>query len=249
MTKIMCIRCRNNKATAKSHVIPNSIRKRMFGEEFEQGKKFSFKYIGRKELPTQDFPKPHLMCVPCDNKFGADIERDLPSLLMPVKVDDPNEWEKLGLIQLDHGPFKAYPTRFQPILEKNAALISWKVMHEVAINEKPDLLDFLKSPDGQKLDFAMLDFIDKGSLKSSDVQLKNPVFWKIEPKTAAAITGKCDELPVSWRVLYDHGKPETASIFAVFGLWVVGWQLPQSVIPLEVSLALCLQHIMEHREK
>ncbi len=74
---IICIQCLVNLADADSHVVPNSIRKRMYGEKRENGKTFAFSYIGRPEPPNQDFPKPKLMCRTCDNKFGSGLEKTL----------------------------------------------------------------------------------------------------------------------------------------------------------------------------
>lgn len=243
---IICIQCLVNPADADSHVVPNSIRKRMYGEKRENGKRFAFSYIGRPELPGQDFPKPKLMCRACDSKFGSDLEKTLPELLMPADVDDPKSWDELGLIDLDHGPFKDYPPAVQPLLKRNAALIAWKVLHAVARDGKtPDLSNFLQTTAGEALDHAMLHFIIQQALPLPTILLKEPVLWKIEPKTAAAITGKNDDLPISWAVNYELGNPEPASISAVFGLWIVGWQLPESTLPLPVALAQWLVYLVE----
>lgn len=242
----ICIKCLVNPADADSHVVPNSIRKRMFGEQRKNGKKFAFFYIGRPKLPDQDFPKPKLMCRTCDSEFGSGLEKNLPELLMPADVDDQNSWNKLGLIDLYNSPFKDYPPAVQPLLQRNAALIAWKVLHAVARDgQTPDLSNFLKTPDGKALDHAMLHFIIQQALPRATISLKAPVLWKIEPKTAAVITGKDDELPISWAVIYESGKPEAASIVAVFGLWIVGWQLPNSALPLHVVLAKWLVYLVE----
>ncbi len=165
---------------------------------------------------------------------------------MPADVDDPKGWDELGLITLEQGPFKDYPPAVQPLLKRNAALIAWKVLHAVARDGKtPDLSSFLQTTAGEALDHAMLHFITQQPLPLSAISLKEPVWWKIEPKTAAAITGKDDELPISWVVSYERGKPEAASIFAVFGLWIVGWQLPESTLPLPVALAQWLGYLVE----
>lgn len=245
---INCIKCMAKPADADSHVVPNSIRKRMYGEKKDKSKKFAFSYIGRPELPAQDFPKPKLMCRECDSKFGSDLEKTLPDLLMPADVDNPKSWDELGLIALNHGPFKDYPPEVQPLLKRNAALIAWKVLHAVARDGKtPDLSSFLHSPAGQALDRAMLSFIIQQDLTPPRISLQEPVLWKIEPTTAAAITGKDDELPISWTVSYESGKPEKASIFAVFGLWIVGWQLPESTLPLHAALANWLVYLVNQR--
>lgn len=220
----------------------------MYGEKTEKNKRFAFSYIGRPELPAQDFPKPKLMCKECDSKFGSDIEKTLPDLLMPADVDNKKSWDELGLIALNHGPFKEYPPEAQPLLKRNAALIAWKVLHAVARDGNADLSSFLHTPAGQTLDRAMLHFIIQQALPPATISLKEPVLWKIEPKTAAAITGKDDRLPISWAVNYECGKPETASLFAIFGLWIVGWQFPDSTLPLHPALAQWLMHLVEQRK-
>ncbi|WP_199153805.1 hypothetical protein [Chromobacterium sp. ASV23] len=243
-----CIKCLTKPADADSHVVPNSIRKRLYGEKKNASKKFSFSYVGRPDLPTQDFPKPKLMCRECDSKFGSDLEKTLPQLLMPADVDSPESWNELGLIPLDHGPFKDYPPKVKPLLKRNAALIAWKVMHAVARDGKaPDLSKFLHSPDGQALDREMLSFITQPDWKPSTISLKEPVLWKIEPKTAAALTREEDELPISWTVNYEPQQPKTAIIFAVFGFWIVGWQLPESTLSLHDQLAHWLLYIAKQK--
>jgi hypothetical protein len=240
-----CIKCLGKPADADSHVVPNSIRKRIYGEKTEKGKKFSFSYIGRPDLPVQDFPKPNLMCTDCDSKFGSDLEKNLPTILMPADVDNPESWDKLNLINLEHGPFKDYPPQVRPLLKRNAALIAWKVLHAVVRDgNAPDLSHYLGTPAGQALDRAMLNFITEQGGPLPTILFKEPVFWKIEPQTAAAITGKDDALPISWAVIYESGKPENAIILAVFGLWVVAWQLPESTLSLNQSLANWLDDLV-----
>lgn len=247
---MQCIKCLVKTADAKSHVVPNSIRQNMYGDKAGKNTKFEFTYIGRKDLPSQDFPKPNLMCRACDSQFGSGIESGLPKLIMPANVDDPKSWDALKLIPLTHGPYKDYPREMQPELKRNAALIAWKVMHAVDRDgSAPDLSEFLQTPAGQALDHAMLHFINSQDLPRPTISLREPVFWKIEPTTAASLTGKNDELPISWAVIFEPKKPETASIFAVFGLWVVGWQFPQAEITLECALAKWLLHLLEQKKK
>lgn len=244
--QMICIRCLVKPADADSHVVPNSVRKRMFGENGKNGKKFDFSYIGRPELRGQDFPKPKLMCRECDNNFGSDLEKTLPEHLMPSDVDDRESWDTMGLINLDHGPFKDYPLKSQPLLRRNAALIAWKVMHAVARDgQAPDLSNFLQTEAGKALDRAMLHFIIQQASPPATISLDEPVLWKIEPKAAAAITGKDDALPISWAVSYQSGEPQAASIFAVFGLWIVGWQLPGATVKLPAALAQWLGKLVE----
>jgi PIN domain nuclease of toxin-antitoxin system len=90
----------------------------------------------------------------------------------------------------------------------------------------------------------MLNFITEQGGPLPTILFKEPVFWKIEPQTAAAITGKDDALPISWAVIYESGKPENAIILAVFGLWVVAWQLPESTLSLNQSLANWLDDLV-----
>ena len=233
-----CIKCLVKPADANSHVVPNSIRKRIYGEMTEKGKKFSFIYLNRSDLSNQDFPKPHLMCTDCDNKFGSDLEKDLPAILMPANVNDPKDWDKLNLNKLNHGPFKEYSLEAQPLLKRNAALIAWKVMYAVVRDGKaPELSHYLDTPAGKTLDRAILNFITGQEDPQHTISLREPVFWKIEPQTAAAITGKNDALSISYAVIYEDGKPENAIILAVFGLWVVAWELPESTLSRNEILA------------
>lgn len=108
----------------------------------------------------------------------------------------------------------------------------------------PELSSYLKTAEGKALDRAMLDFINNQPLPPLPIPFGEPVFWKMKPQAVAAFTGKNDEFPVAWGVTYERGKPQTASIFALFGLWVVGWQLPAATLPVHFELAQWFEHLL-----
>lgn len=105
---IKCISCHKlftEKKMAQSHIIPNFVRKRLTGEVTSNGNKnYIFKWVNRKDLPSQDLPKPRLMCQSCDNKLGNLVEAKAVSLLLPHDVDDPKSWDNLPIkkTSIDH---------------------------------------------------------------------------------------------------------------------------------------------------
>lgn len=73
-----CIKCEGDEnKLAKSNIVQNFRRKRLTGDIDSTGaKKFKFRWIGRKDLPNQDLPKPKLMCEACDSELGEKAEKN-----------------------------------------------------------------------------------------------------------------------------------------------------------------------------
>ena len=99
---MICIACEKEfEKLAKSHVISNFFRKRMTGFYDDKGsKKFKFTWVGHRDLPKQDLPKPNLIFATCDSDLGSLVERDIPKLLMLADLERWDEWNKLPIVYI-----------------------------------------------------------------------------------------------------------------------------------------------------
>jgi len=227
---MQCIACgMDNIQLAKSHVIPNFIRKKLTGEETSCGnKKFQFNWVERPELPKQDLPKPFLMCKKCDNNFGAVIEREASKLLMPEDTDNWDDWEKLPIFPkelylifdtpLKVGVYDYSLEREQEFLNKFAMLTAWRALHFMAREKTPLSVKFLELGRGVQMDLAVRDYLI--STESAPHSLPAAELYFLGPKTAAMTTGRDDEMPFAWAEL---GDEELLGIGVTFAFWVILW--------------------------
>lgn len=228
---MICIACGSDEAIlAKSHVISNFVRKRLTGERGANGsRKFSFKWIGRSDLPNQDLPKPYLMCKKCDNILGATVERNTAQLLMPDNVDLFHEWRNLPILECQiHGVFDEplplgiydYPLSQQFLVEKFALSTAWRALHALAKEDEKLSKDFLSSARGRRVNQSVISHLfDDAILEEAFYAAL--YYWP--PKTVQFITGKDDEMPFAWVELGDQN--EFLGVAVMFAYWVIVWPL------------------------
>lgn len=232
----------------QSHVVPKSIRNHLFGEFRPNGRKFSFEYAGRTDLPNQDFPKPELMCTTCDNGLGGTIEKDIPKLLMPKNLNDWEQWKRLGLRQVPFGSFNFYDysdsTDFAQI-ERIAALTAWRAMHAMAKDGNAFVAALVASPEGVNLDQAMIAYFEN-KVPSSGAVLPAPSLWWLSPSQVVNVTGEDDRLPISWAAL---GTAGDVTLAVLFGVWLVTWKLPGAISPTDQLVLYWFEEMkMKHRK-
>ncbi|MFD2642660.1 hypothetical protein [Pseudomonas japonica] len=215
---------------ADSHVIPNFIRKRLTGEVSESGqKKFQFRWVGRKDLPKQDLPKPNLMCIECDSLLGSNIERHVPSLLMPSNVDEMSSWRTLPITPVEiHGVFETefylgrydYDEPKSRVLEKFVISVAWRALHALKLDGEKYASEFLSSPHGSSINKQVCEHLFHG-VDSDFVHTPFLYYWP--PKSASLVSTKNDEMPFAWASLHDDG--EFLGVAVIFAYWVVVWPL------------------------
>ncbi|MCU1739865.1 MULTISPECIES: hypothetical protein [unclassified Pseudomonas] len=235
---MICIACGTEKeALANSHMIPNFIRKRRTGEVRADGsKKYSFKWIDRKDLPKQDLPKPNLMCEKCDNDLGARVENGIAALLMPNCVDVHEEWEKLPIFPheindvfdepLTLGVYD-YPLNELWKLEKFALSVAWRALHDLSENGEACSSAFLGSARGSNINKTVVRHLFHND------ELPNPYYtlqttydasiYYWSPNTVALITNKVDEMPFAWTEVTEDD--EFLGVAVMFAYWVIVWPL------------------------
>lgn len=235
---MICIACGTEKdALARSHVIPNFIRKRLTGEVRTDGsKKYSFKWVDRKYLPKQDLPKPNLMCEKCDNDLGARVENGIATLLMPNCVDVHEEWKKLPIFPheinnvftepLTLGVYD-YPLNELWKLEKFALSVAWRALHDISKNGEAFSSAFLGSARGSNINKTVVRHLFHND------DLPNPYYtlqttydasiYYWSPSTVASITNKVDEMPFAWTELTEDD--EFLGVAVMFAYWIIVWPL------------------------
>ncbi|MDQ0083352.1 hypothetical protein J2W35_003716 [Variovorax boronicumulans] len=231
----MCVKCKFKPADMKSHVVPKSIRNRLFGEHRSKGTRFAFEYAGRKDLPKQDFPKPELMCASCDNGLGGMLEKDIPKLLMPKDLGSWEQWVRLGLKPASLGVYHLFDYRGSAAftqIERVAALTAWRAMHAMARDGSAILDGLLTSPAGMDLDRAMIAYIENGT-PLGGVALSKPSLWWLSAQQIIDVTGEDDRLPISWGALGTLGTPGDVTLAVLFGFWLVTWNLPGAASPTD----------------
>lgn len=228
---MICIACgRKQQNLVNSHVIPNFVRKRLTGETKADGsKKFSFRWVGRKDLPKQDLPKPRLMCKSCDNNLGAKVEDGVAELLMPDNVEVFDEWNNLPILAHEisyvfDGPLTLgvydYPPSKQVMIEKFSLSVAWRALHALAKDGEKYSLAFLSSERGVKIDQSVRHHLFSGAAlqKSYDASI---YYWP--PGTVNFITNNSGDIPFAWAELGDDG--EFLGVTVMFAYWVIVWPL------------------------
>lgn len=228
-----CICCPMEGPIVDSHVISNFIRKAITGIDTPNGRKFQFRYVGRRDLPKQDLPKPKLLCENCDNKFGATIEGPAASVLIPKgDLASIAVWERLPLkyvtiLEIEGQPliaaqYRAEDDRSECALDKFTVLTAWRALHAMNANGDADAVDFLASDEGNRLQELTINF-----LNSSDHTnyLHFPYYSQLYffgPKSAAIISGADDEVPFAWTFVRSGAQ---VGIAVLLGYWVILWSL------------------------
>ncbi|WP_416140472.1 hypothetical protein ACM26W_08890 [Halomonas sp. HK25] len=228
---MICIACGEEKEKlAKSHIVPNFVRKRLTGEPDNKGnKKFKFKWGGREDLPKQDLPKPYLMCKKCDNDLGAKVERDIAPFIMPDKVDDMASWDKLDIDTLDNVRVSGAPFHVgkyvcsnneKSMLNKFSISVAWRALHAMAKDERPLSKKFLDSERGVKVNNAAINHIFNDE---PPYDLYGATLYYLRPSPVPFITNQIDEYPFAWVEL--GGNQSDLGIGVIFGCWVIIWPL------------------------
>ncbi|PMN98001.1 hypothetical protein BCT19_24685 [Vibrio splendidus] len=228
-----CIVCGiENQKLAKSHIVPNFVRKRLTGETDKEGnKKFKFKWIGRQDLPKQDLPKPYLMCKKCDNDLGAKVEKEIAPFIMPDRVDDMDSWDSLNIyidtldkVKVSGSPFHVGKYRCsnseELMLNKFSMSVAWRALHAMSIDGMPLSTEFIKTERGEKINSSAVSHIFNDE---PPYDLYKASLYYLGPKSASFITNKIDEYPFGWVEL--GSNQSDLGIAVIFGCWVIIWPL------------------------
>lgn len=238
-----CICCNEEKNLANSHVISNFIRKKIAGEKTENGIKYKFSYVDRPDLPSQDLPKPKLLCMDWDNKFGESIEGPASSILIP-KGDPGNPliWETLPIRQVEvtniggqplyAGHYYIEDDTEDCALSKFTVLTAWRALH--AMNAEGDLeaVQFLDSEEGKKLNCETIQFLkEANSTNYSFFPYHAKLYW-LGPRSATVISGANDEIPFAWTIVTSTNQ---VGVAVMLGYWVILWSLRHDNYPSKFS--------------
>ena len=228
-----CICCITGTPIVDSHIISNFIRKAITGIETPNGKKFQFSYVGRRDLPKQDLPKPKLLCEYCDNNFGSTIEKPAASVLIPGgNLASISVWNELPLhyvniLEIEGRPLTAAQYKIESDLKECAVfkfqvLTAWRALHAMNANGDRDAVEFLASDEGKRLQKTTTRFLTKSDHKN---YLHFPYYSQLYlfgPRSAACISGADDEVPFAWTFIRSG---EQIGVAVILGYWVILWSL------------------------
>ena len=234
---MICIYCREpGRDMADSHVISKFFRNRLTGIVDQKGqKRYSFQWIDRPDLPKQDLPKPNLLCIEHDNKFGDVIEGLASSLIIPSKsyfleknVAPPN-WRmaELDLSIGESSPisvaYYASPNDVEDdTVNKFAILTAWRALHALRLDNVIAVTAFLSSSEGMRVNDETIAFLD---VTKKDADLLYPYgaqFYLMGPCFARDITGSDEDMPFAYQYLERDGQ---RCIVVLMGFWVIIWPL------------------------
>ena len=231
---MFCIACQKKREKlAKSHVIPNFIRKRIAGELDKQGhKRYKFNWIDRQDLPKQDLPKPNLMCQECDSKLGDLIENKMASLIMPPNVDDLEQWKSMPIepFSLDEvfdsqffvGKYR-YPLAESELLRKFATSVAWRALHSMKLEDRKLSTQFLNSQRGKNIDGSVRRYV----FENEDMTEILPAqLYYLGHNFANFLTDKDDEMPFGWAELGE--SEEILGVGVILGYWIILWPVFES---------------------
>lgn len=228
---MLCIACGSaEKKLANSHVISRFIRMRLTGVLGEGGARtFSFKWIGRRDLPKQDLPKPKLMCIECDNRLGSLIEEKVIDLIMPKKLNSQSDWNTLPInAESISGLFDEplylgvydHTLSQQFIVEKYALSVAWRALHAMAKDGREMSQRLLSSDRGKDINKAVVDYIFSDSMR---LETHEAYFYYWPAETVRFISTKDDEIPFAWTEI--GYKEELLGVSVIFGFWIIVWPL------------------------
>jgi hypothetical protein len=228
---MICIACgKEQQNLVNSHVVSNFIRKRLMGETKSDGsRKFSFRWVGRKDLPKQDLPKPRLMCKTCDNNLGKEVEDGIAELLMPDDVEAFDAWGDLPIRAHEiHGVFDDpltlgvydYPLSTQFMIEKFALSVAWRALHALAKDGEQHSCALLNSTRGANIDESVRHHLFSGACLQNTY---DAFIYYWSPSTVNFITNNSGDMPFAWAELGDEG--EFLGVTVMFAYWVIVWPL------------------------
>lgn len=226
-----CIACNSTQEKlVESHVISKFIRNRLTSYLDSKGeKRYRFTWVNREGLPTQDLPKPYLMCKSCDNKLGSDVEEKVPVLLIPNHINKFTEWEKLPIeAKAIDGVFPTtlwlgeyrYQESESNILNRFSISIAWRALHEMSKTGGLCSRRFLESERGQKLNNLARNFIFRNSSRGI---LPLAFLYYMGPNTPKLITGSDIDIPFAWTEL--GSSNEFLGVSVIMGHWIILWPL------------------------
>jgi hypothetical protein len=236
-----CVCCGSNSNIVHSHVISNFIRKAITAIQTPGSEKFHFRWHGQS-IPTQDLPKPKLMCNSCDEGFGNTIETPAAKLLLPnselpslTTVPDSRSTIQLREFPFEIGDqsFKAGEYQFirdedDCVMCKFSVLTAWRALHAMAREGNEGTLKFLATEDGKKVCNETLEFLKTTGPKSYLFFPYLAPLYLLGPNSAAAVTGANDEVPFAWAFIQFK---EQSCVSVILGYWVIIWPLLPDMDP------------------
>ncbi len=255
--KNFCIYCGcDDVMLADSHVIPKSIRKRLTGLKTSSGNtQYKFRWFDRPDLPSQDLPKPNLLCERHDNLFGSKIEGFAAQALMPAKHDFsqshhlPPNWKIISL-PLDEGEvrvgsYNAPDAKFDDAVRKFAVLTAWRALHALRLDGEKPVVDFLRSVEGEQLNASTIRFLN---LDTDHIDLLFENFAEIYftgPDFAIDLTGSDEDMPFAYAYLERNNQ---IAIGVMMGFWVIVWPLLKDSDPMRDYEEICNMVFLDWRE-
>jgi hypothetical protein len=235
-----CICCGSMGNLVDSHVVSNFIRLALTGIDTGKAKKFSFKYLGNPKMPSQNLPKPKLMCGQCDNLFGAKIERPAATTLIPKgDLSLPEVWENMRMRAENLEPVLGYPfwvkkhedgtVNTDYVVRKFSVLTAWRVLHDMTLAGHPEPREFMASPLGLRLQTDAVDFLKNGDDTNDLLFPYYSECYFLGPSSATVMSGADDEMPFCWTFL--NGSDQRG-VAVLMGYWMIVWNLRADDDPL-----------------
>lgn len=141
-------------------------------------------------------------------------------------------WDKLPFYDSLVGTFKGNEISFPAYdyaepeateIDRFAVLVAWRALHAEAISHNVSriLMEFMKSPVGQRLDQSAKTFIAGAALRECD-GVERPDLWRLHPQMLVDISNDEEELPISWGII---GQSKVEAVVVLFGFWLVFWRV------------------------
>ena len=195
--------------------------------------KFRFTWIGRNDLPTQDLPKPQLMCAQCDNTVGDRIEGPTAKILIPKNhKKSPEAWNRLDLDYFDLkeslgkrfvvGVYKCGPDSLQH-LHLFSLLTAWRAYHAMRTDGNPNVLKCAGTSSASDFDDYVRCIVNIAIGREAQTRgfgYQSNIYF-LGPNYAAMLTGRDDEVPFAWAFLGSQSATQTPGVAILLGYWVV----------------------------
>lgn len=231
-----CIYCGSTVAKmANSHVISNFIRKRLTGMVGPKGSKtYQFRWFERPDMPEQDLPKPQLLCVEHDNRFGQVVESPAAIVLMPnpanflTSATVPLGWHTVALPLADEiksitvAEYRPSNKVDDDAILRFPVLTAWRALHALKSDGHPDVIAFLSTAEGKELNEKTVKFLDPEA-KNVDIGYEYiaPIYLT-GPQHACFLTGSDEDMPFAYAYLENDGQ---SCVAVLLGYWIIIWPL------------------------
>jgi hypothetical protein len=234
-----CILCEEHKALARSHVVSDWMRARLFDNTAKQGNGFRFRHLDGDSVHIgEGLTTLPLMCTGCDNKFGR-IEGHAASALLGnyslTKFPESNPL--IGAIEhsvnLTDGDFGIELPLWIPqgtrhssdkALLRFGVLTGWRALHAVAREKaNPAVTSFLDSPEGRRLNLLTRNMLLDETYAPELFEF-GAFMTGFAPSVGNWITGIKDELPADCWAYVDAGAGQKA-MAVMFGIWLIIWPM------------------------